>query len=69
MDIPNISTLLLIAVPFALIHYGLAIYCIIDIVKHDVKNLNKVGWILIVLLINIFGSVAYLLFGRRGDEA
>ena len=36
--------------PLIILQVGLVLYCIIDILKKGVGNLNKVLWIIIVLL-------------------
>lgn len=59
--------LILMLLPVVLLQYGLAIYCVIDILRKGTKNLNQVGWIVIVMFINIFGSIAYLTVGKRKD--
>ncbi len=54
--------------PVLFIQIALNIYCIINILKKGVRNLNKPVWIIIVLGVNIFGAVAYLALGRRRWE-
>jgi Phospholipase_D-nuclease N-terminal len=52
--------------PF-LIEIGLLIYCLIDAIQTpdaEVRNLPKVGWILLILIIPVIGSVAWLVAGR-----
>lgn len=63
----NMLTLILIASPIILIQFGLAIFCILDILKRGVRNLSKPIWILISL-VNLIGGIAYLLFGRKGED-
>ena len=49
----------------------LAIYCLVDVIgtRDDrVRNLPKIGWIVIVLLFPLVGSVAWLLAGRPRPE-
>lgn len=63
----DIGKIILLLAPIILINYGLVIYCIIDILKYDrnVKGGNKLIWILVVALINMFGWIIYLMFGRE----
>jgi Phospholipase_D-nuclease N-terminal len=45
----------------------LMIWCLIDCIQtpaRDVRYLPKVGWIVVILLFSIIGSVAWLLAGR-----
>lgn len=59
--------LLLLLVPVVLAVYGFVAFCIVKILKEGVANLNKSIWIFIVSVANLFGCIAYLLFGRRRD--
>lgn len=63
-NMTTIETIKLIA-PLIVIQFGLSIYCIIDIFRNGVRNLNKSIWILIVLFINLIGAISYLLLGRK----
>jgi hypothetical protein len=57
--------------PF-LIELALLVYCVIDVVQTpdaEVRILPKVGWILLILLIPLIGSIAWLVAGRaRGGS-
>ena len=63
----EILELIKLFLPLIIIQYGLAAFCIVKIVKEGVANLNKWAWILIVLLINLIGSILFLSVGRRKD--
>ncbi len=46
---------------------GVWIYCIIDVLtarRDDVRNLPKLGWLAVVILLTAIGAVAWLVFGR-----
>ncbi|HOB87760.1 MAG TPA: PLD nuclease N-terminal domain-containing protein [Bacillota bacterium] len=44
------------------------IWALVDLIRRrKVKWLPKFGWALIVILVNLFGPIAYLLFGRGDD--
>jgi hypothetical protein len=58
--------LLLMLLPVIVLQIGLLIYCLFDLRKNGVRNLNKIAWVLIILFVNMFGPIAYLLIGR-GD--
>lgn len=57
----------------ALIEIGLLLYCLIDCIQAPdgtVRNLPKWGWIILILLLPLIGSIAYLVAGRpRRDGA
>ncbi|MDW7728921.1 MAG: PLD nuclease N-terminal domain-containing protein [Dethiobacteria bacterium] len=64
----EISDLLLMLWPLLVFQLLLAAWAIIDLVRRKtVKALPKWAWALIVLLVNIFGPIIYLVFGR-GEE-
>jgi hypothetical protein len=46
---------------------GLLIFCLIDVLftdEHAVRNLPKLGWLLLVLFFPLIGSIAWLVAGR-----
>lgn len=56
-------------IPVILVHCILAITALVHIFKHDhYKFGNRVVWCLVVILIQIIGSIAYFLFGRDDRE-
>lgn len=53
------------------IEIGLLVYCLIDCIQADegrVRNLPKVGWIVLIVLLPIAGGVAWLVAGRPKDD-
>jgi len=51
----------------AFIELALLIYCLVDCIQTDesrVRNLPKVGWILLIIILPIVGGVAWLVAGR-----
>lgn len=52
-------------IPLVVIHLGLMIYALKKIVKSGrTKLFPKAAWIVLIICVNIFGSLAYLLLGR-----
>lgn len=52
---------------FGLIVMGLWIFCLVDVittVDGTTRNLPKLGWLLIVLLLPLVGSILWLVAGR-----
>ena len=41
------------------------IIALIDILKSEFKGNNKLVWVLVVLLFNLFGAVIYFLIGKE----
>jgi uncharacterized membrane protein len=64
----EISKLLLYLIPVILIQYGLMIFALVQIIKNEVNYLPKWGWILIVVLVNIIGSIVFLIIGRKKEK-
>jgi hypothetical protein len=52
-------------IPIALLELGLMIFCLVDIVRREKTKGPKWMWIVIVVLVNLLGSIAYLLIGRE----
>ena len=52
---------------FGLVLFGLWLYCLIDVITTDsarCRNLPKLAWLLIVLLLPDIGSIAWLVAGH-----
>ncbi len=61
------TQLALLLSPLIIIQFALMIWGIIKISsKNETKYLNKTVWILIILLVSLFGPIAYLVL--EGDE-
>jgi hypothetical protein len=55
-----------------LVFLGLWIFCIIDVIttpESQCRNLPKIAWLLIVILLMDIGSIAWLVAGRNWDGA
>jgi hypothetical protein len=54
--------------PIIVLQIGLQIYAIVDVLKKKkTKNLSPAIWIVIIIIGEIIGPVAYLLAGRSED--
>ena len=55
-------------IPVIIIELALALTALVHVLRHPGYRFgNKVMWILIVLLIQIIGPIAYFVFGRGED--
>ena len=63
----TITQNIMILLPILLLQLGLMIFCIVKILKDGVGNLNKPVWLLIVIFINLFGPILFLIAGRKRD--
>jgi hypothetical protein len=58
--------LMLIFLTILIIDLVLMIYCLISIIKSKEKSKkSKVGWALIVVMLNFIGPLLYLILGRE----
>lgn len=59
-----------IVIPIALVDFVIKGYAIYDLIKTIDKrsDANKIGWILAIALVNMFGWILYFLFGRLPVE-
>lgn len=60
--------LIKLLLPLIMLQVGLSMYCIVDILRKGVRNLNKALWVFIVLFVNMLGPVIYLMAGRKRWE-
>ena len=60
--------LLRILWPLLVFQFLLFLWAIVDLIRRRyVKHLPKWAWALIIILVNLFGPIIYLVFGR-GEE-
>jgi hypothetical protein len=53
--------------PLIVVEFGLKIFCLVRLAKDKVKYLPKWAWVLIILFINTFGPLVFILVGRVKD--
>lgn len=56
---------------FGLLFLGLWIFCVIDVIttpEHECRNLPKLAWVFIVILLIDIGSIAWLVAGRNWNR-
>jgi len=64
----SINTFILASLPIFIIHIILMIFSLRILFKNKkTKILNYQIWVIIIIVINIFGSLAYLLWGKKDD--
>ena len=62
----NMGSILLLLIPVVLIELGLKAFALLDLLRRErAKGLPKWGWALVILLVNLFGPIAYLVLGRE----
>lgn len=57
-------------IPLVVIQVGLAVYSLV-LLKNANKVIggSKIVWVLIILFVNLFGPIIFLLIGRINDES
>ena len=54
--------------PLIVLSIGFVVFCIVDIVRHDVRHLPKAAWIVICCVSIPLGGIVYLLVGRGSGD-
>lgn len=62
---PEIRDLLGLLAPLIVLNYSMALFCLFLIWKKGTENLTPLIWSFIVMLITGFGSLAFLVLGRK----
>jgi len=52
-------------IPIALLELGLAIAALVDIFRREKTKGPKWVWVIVVLVFNLLGPIAYFIFGRN----
>ncbi len=55
--------------PIVILFVAFAVYCVVDIVRHEVKHLTKWAWVAISCLSIPLGGIVYLLVGRDSNRS
>ncbi|HDM9140927.1 TPA: PLDc N-terminal domain-containing protein [Listeria monocytogenes] len=63
MDKTQIALIILVI----LLYLALLLTAIIDLTKNWNERKNPVIWLVVIIVINIFGPIAYFIFGRKEE--
>jgi hypothetical protein len=63
--VDTIEAVLPYLIPILLLELALLVIALRDLILHERTRGPKWVWVLVIVLINIFGPIAYLLFGRE----
>lgn len=55
-------------IPVILIQYSLMVFALVLAIKNEVNYLPKWGWILTIVMINLIGSIVFLIIGRKKEK-
>ncbi len=68
MDFTEVKELLSAFWPLLVLQIGLAIWALADVLRRKtVKSLSKGLWIVIIIVVSLFGPILYFIIGR-GEE-
>jgi len=68
MDSTQIADLIKLIWPIIAIQFGLQIYALIDLFKKKkTKSLSVPAWAIIIIIGEILGPIAYLIFGKSEE--
>ncbi len=61
----ELSELIPLLIPLFLLQFALLAIALVDLIRRERTKGPKWAWALVIILINIFGPIIYLLFGRE----
>ncbi|EAG5014738.1 TPA: PLDc N-terminal domain-containing protein [Listeria monocytogenes] len=61
------KTQIALIIPVTLLYLALLLTAIIDLTKNWNERKNPVIWLVVIIVINIFGPIAYFIFGRKEE--
>ncbi|EAG0831711.1 PLDc N-terminal domain-containing protein [Listeria monocytogenes] len=61
------KTQIALIIPVILLYLALLLIAIIDLTKNWNERKNPVIWLVVIIVINIFGPIAYFIFGRKEE--
>ncbi|ADB69178.1 TPA: PLDc N-terminal domain-containing protein [Listeria monocytogenes] len=61
------KTQIALIIPVILLYLALLLTAIIDLTKNWNTRKNPIIWLIVIIVINIFGPIAYFIFGRKEE--
>ncbi|EAG6775518.1 negative regulator of sigma-Y activity [Listeria monocytogenes] len=61
------KTQIALIIPVILLYLALLLTAIIDLTKNWNERKNPVIWLVVIIVTNIFGPIAYFIFGRKEE--
>lgn len=62
-----VKTQLALIIPVFLLYLALLLTAIIDLTRNWNTRKNPIIWLVVIIFINVFGPIAYFIFGRKED--
>jgi hypothetical protein len=63
-NLDKIREFIPLLIPIIILQFGLMIAALIDLVKREKTKGPKWVWILVIVLVNLFGPIVYFIAGR-----
>lgn len=63
----NLRELIPFLIPIIVLQLALLVFALVDLVRRPKVNGPKWLWVIIIVLINIIGPIAYFLVGRQEE--
>lgn len=63
------KTQIALLIPVIILYLALLLTAIIDLAKNWQTRKNHIIWLVVIIFINVFGPIAYFIFGRKEDES
>ncbi|MEW6180311.1 MAG: PLD nuclease N-terminal domain-containing protein [Chloroflexota bacterium] len=67
MNFDEFSRYIPFLIPVFILQLGLALVALIDLLRRERTRGPKWVWLLVILFVNLFGPIIYLLFGREEE--
>lgn len=67
MNFDEFSHYIPFLIPVFILQLGLALVALIDLLRRERTRGPKWVWLLVILFVNLFGPIIYLLFGREEE--
>ena len=64
-NLDKIKEFLPLLIPIIILQFGLMIAALIDVIKRERTKGPKWVWIVVIVLVNLFGPIVYFLVGRE----
>jgi hypothetical protein len=65
-QLKTITGMLPFLIPLMVVELALMVIALVDLFKREnMKSNTRLVWVFVIILISIFGPIAYLLFGRK----
>lgn len=66
-NITELTKFIPFLIPVILLQLGLLVVALIDLVRREQTRGPKWIWALVIIFVNLFGPIIYLLFGRKEE--